>query len=249
MKEIELLNLELTDEQKKKILKNSKTYATMERLCQRILNGDFCYRSLNMIDSLFRMYSAELQKELDPRELLYQEFKENIMIDPNKFFEFEVVSGKVCVTDPCYNRGTWCGNFDLPAKKGKWRARIHYRDEGSWGIRVHSLFVVHENHKRPEKYTKEDALPNSVGVDSGTAGVFCSSIYPHVTEDEKQRENPEFKKFYDACGEQSLDFPDHAGVVWNKGIVSATGYGDGGYSGYGSKDENGDYVSFQIYYL
>ena len=93
---------------------------------------------------------------------------------------FKITSNKICISDPAYERGTWCGNYDLPAQNGEWTAKVKYKDEGEWGNRVASLLCQ----LKGGKGGKWEPLPNEVGVDSGQAGVFCSSIYPK-NEDER----------------------------------------------------------------
>lgn len=51
--------------------------------------------------------------------------------------QFEITSGKMIVTDPCYSKGTWCAGV-LDAKNGIWDAYVGVSYEGSVAeIEVH----------------------------------------------------------------------------------------------------------------
>ena len=84
---------------------------------------------------------------------------------------FNVTSGKICITDPCYGKGTWCGNYDLPAKNGEWAVEVLMSNCGSWGNRVAELQCWHVEAGKIDN-GKWLRLKNEVGVDSGQAGVF-----------------------------------------------------------------------------
>lgn len=94
------------------------------------------------------------------------------------------LSDKVVVSDPCYERGTWCMGIIENVKKGKWRTFVEYYDDGKWGTRVKNLIVSH-NRATPTRIRR--AMDFEVGVDSGCAGVFCDSIYP-MRENENWRD-------------------------------------------------------------
>ncbi len=111
---------------------------------------------------------------------------------------FNITSGKICVSDPCHSKGTWCGNYDLPAQNGEWTAEVKYKNEGEWGNRVASLICKSKNGKGG----KWEQLPNEIGVDSGQAGVFCSSIYPESKD--KQGDSDDLNSFYGKVCEATM---------------------------------------------
>lgn len=47
--------------------------------------------------------------------------------------EFEVKSGEVVVSDPCYKMPTRCRGVLKKVRKGRWYALAHVSDEGVWG--------------------------------------------------------------------------------------------------------------------
>ena len=61
----------------------------------------------------------------------------------NSLVEFEVTSGVLRVSDPCYERDTWCAGTIEPAIEGYWTAQAVIFNEGSWGNRVGYLIVQH----------------------------------------------------------------------------------------------------------
>ena len=48
--------------------------------------------------------------------------------------KFEIKSGKVVLSDPCYELGTWCQGIVNNVKNGEWFADAEYVD--SFGNRV-----------------------------------------------------------------------------------------------------------------
>jgi len=92
-----------------------------------------------------------------------------------KVFDNIELSDKVIVSDPCYERGTWCAG-ELNILPGTYTPISRYVDQGEWGVRVKSIEVQHVDwvDSIGWEVTKLD-----VGVDSGQAGIFDNSIYPY----------------------------------------------------------------------
>lgn len=156
-------------------------------------------------------------------------------------YEFQV-TGKINITDPCYDTKTWCGIYGLKAKPGTWVGDAKETNAGDWGDRVAELTVRHKDYTIDEGEWVE--IEGTVGVDSGQAGVFDSSIYP---EGENNGDADDNKSFYGrACRETCSSFdkehqvwkkeqglPEGYGVVDGGGFVSVSGYGDGSYTAWG----------------
>lgn len=88
-----------------------------------------------------------------------------------KQFEDIELSGRVVVSDPCYTRDVWCrGEIDVTP--GVYETFLYYGDEG----RVAKLQIVRKG--AGEIIDIQDSGID-VGVDSGQAGIFCDTIYPH----------------------------------------------------------------------
>lgn len=149
--------------------------------------------------------------------------------------EFEVTSGRLRVTDPCYNKDTWCSGV-LNVPNGTWVSHLMMSDEGGWGTRVAIILIVK---KDSQGYEKDWSLTNiDVGVDSGQAGFFDDAKYP---------EDPhEDDAFYDSVCNLTLG-PNSGGVL-PFGAVSSSGYGDGGYNCYVSY-VNGEIVAAKIVFI
>ena len=133
---------------------------------------------------------------------------------------FQVKSGKLIITDPCYDKEP--GNI-VKATNGEWVASIKTKDFGDWGVRVVSLTAE-------VKYY----IPNSiflrsldVGVDSGQAGIFDAAAYPEGSTGEFR----DLSSFYgQACQLTNSDNDDRANYLGEIGFVSSTGFGDGCYN-------------------
>ena len=134
--------------------------------------------------------------------------------------EFEVVSGKIRVTDPCYDKEIG-GAVVVPAKNGVWAVEAVVKNLGVWGRRVTRIIATHPDHR--ERNHPLGDTDSSIGVDSGQAGFFCESIYPEG----ETGEYDDKKSFYGRCCEATEGMS--GGVVMGKGYVSSSGFGDGEY--------------------
>jgi len=119
-----------------------------------------------------------------------------------------------------------CDN--VPVKPGLYTARIIYIDEKEFGTRVASISVIHTEYAN-EPASSWTELDFEVGVDSGQAGIFDNSAYPEDADSEG------IEVFYNECCELTLSH-EQGGVLFNDdGIVSSSGFGDGGYAAYALK--------------
>lgn len=159
--------------------------------------------------------------------------------------EFEITSGIMRVTDPCYNKDTWCsGSF--VAELGIWEAIVGISDEGQWGKRAAELIVMHES-QRDSFDGDWEKTKIDVGVDSGQAGFFDNAKYPDT---ERTGEYGDMDTFYgQACAltHSEKDRNRVAGVM-EFGAVSSSGYGDGGYDCY-VRRKNGVVVAAKIVFI
>lgn len=91
---------------------------------------------------------------------------------------FDIETGKVIMSDPCYDKGTWCSAGIDGVKNGTYTAAVIMSDEGSWGIRVKELHAYHETLDFPGEIDPVwEELGDSIGVDSGQAGIFDEKYY------------------------------------------------------------------------
>lgn len=139
------------------------------------------------------------------------------------------------VSDPCYAPDVWCSGV-LDTVPGSWAAAILVSDEGIWGNRVAILAAKHEACSLPlETRTINDTvlgvhnyLPPkgwqvadfAVGVDSGQAGFFDNENFV-------ARNGGHDDAWYSQMCDITLSRA-RAGV-FSDGVVTSSGYGDGGY--------------------
>lgn len=146
---------------------------------------------------------------------------------------FEVHSGKMMVSDPCYSPGTWCQGVLENVENGKWNALfVKTDDTGGWGERVAELFVFHDSVKpfndiMEDYFCAWEETDIDVGVDSGMAGFYDLPEFKGAEED--------LDWYDDIC---SMHPNEKDAKIINGGVVSNSGYGDGGYRCYISKNKN-----------
>lgn len=172
--------------------------------------------------------------------------------------KFQVESGKLRVSDPCYDKDTWCAGEIKNVKNGEWQACVSYSDEGNWGIRVATLICVHKDHKLGtwDKHPLDDNTWKKqsfeVGVDSGQAGIFDDkyfkddSVVANLTGKDRLYKNEILcpkEPWYSWCCDRTLA-EDSAGVI-PFGAVSSSGYGDGCYECY-IKEINGEVIGVAV---
>ena len=90
--------------------------------------------------------------------------------------KFEVVSPVLRISDPCYDKKTWCAGTVKKVKRGTWKAQVLKIDqEDNWGNRCRKLIAVHSSFNRSKVTIQK--LNIDVGVDSGCAGIFDDKFY------------------------------------------------------------------------
>lgn len=109
------------------------------------------------------------------------------------------LSEHVIITDPCYDPGISCNGELHNVRPGKWHTKVIARYSAWGGYRENDLVAWHESVKEPTFDQYEDS-GISVGVDSGTAGIFDYDHYVKKYKDEEWRETMSFGTCdYDDC--------------------------------------------------
>jgi hypothetical protein len=185
--------------------------------------------------------------------------------------DFEVTSGKVRVTDPCYDTDTWCSAEVADIKNGNWKAWAVKSDEGDWGVRCAELRVWHSDHSMNEVFgditrkvkgdrvhetisggMRQEQINADIGVDSGQAGVFDSKFF----KDDKSIEGVERtgrepicvdEPWYSMCCDRTLGDEQWGTIPY--GAVSSSGYGDGSYTAYKAYNKEGQVVGIRIVFI
>ena len=143
---------------------------------------------------------------------------------------FEVKEGgQIGAWDPCYGDGQkW------PAAPGTWEAWVDKSDEGSWGVRVKELRAFRVGRDPAHCYELADDL----GVDSGQMGIYALNPGEEIDTSEA-----DYEKICD------LTLSDGQFGVLPYGVVSSSGFGDGGYDARGLKDEQGRLTEIRIEFI
>jgi len=90
--------------------------------------------------------------------------------------KFEVISNILRISDPCYNKSTWCAGTVKAALPGTWGAQVLKKDyKGDGDMRCRKLVAVHWTFNKHKVTIKK--LKISVGVDSGCCGIFDNKFY------------------------------------------------------------------------
>ena len=152
------------------------------------------------------------------------------------------LKNEVMVSDPCYDLGTWCQGIVGGVKAGKYNAFAIITDEGSWGERVAELIVIHEDADINEI---TDELDFEVGVDSGQAGIFNLDYYKeHQPDDDYDNRKSWYRRVCDiTCSDGDC------GTIDNEGVVSSSGYGDGGYVCYAAYNKENEIVALRVVFI
>lgn len=168
--------------------------------------------------------------------------------------EFKVTSGELFVTDPCYEPGTWCQGKLTNVINGTWIASTVIEDCGSWGNRNVSIRAVHKDYVE-HNHNLAEPLDADIGVDSGQASICDAAQYESAKLGSGDDEYGQEGGFYnDACkctlGEDMNGTSDiGAGIVRDFGVVSSSGFGDGSYTCYFAKNDDGKVVFAEIIFI
>lgn len=136
----------------------------------------------------------------------------------NPVIEFELGS-KTVVSDPCYSDIGGNCSLVLDTKPGKWLAAADVVDEYFWGkrvaaLRAWTLGVVTDQYE-----------PHDVCVDSWQMSIVDHDYY----EGNNEGFGDESTFYGDACALTLTDGAVGGLLKSGRGVVSTTGYGDGGY--------------------
>lgn len=142
---------------------------------------------------------------------------------------FELKTGNVVVSDPCYD--SIGGRINEPlenVKTGTWTAWVDRGDDG----RIEALGAYIGNR---QPFSEDYGwVSNDIGVDSGQAGIYERELYRDNDAVGKVANKLSFnidepgEKFYSANCDLTLG-EEISGGVLPFGAVSSSGYGDGAY--------------------
>lgn len=153
------------------------------------------------------------------------------------------LGNKVMVSDPCYGLNTWCQGVLENVLPGIYDCTVEYSDEGDWGVRVAAIEVIHEN----AGVYRFEMADFEVGVDSGQAGIFDYEYYTKYHTDCNEYSHVD-DDWYDRVCDITLA-KESAGTIDELGLVSSSGYGDGGYGCWVARNRDGYIVAIRIEYI
>lgn len=159
---------------------------------------------------------------------------------------FEVTSGKLVISDPCYTLDTWCMAVVSNVRNGTYLIK-HDEKDG----RISELRAVHAEHRLP--MWKE--ISGDIGVDSGQCGIFDAdhyrkdTDYPMESQFEKDGydDTGDGEHWYSHCCDVTLG-DDGVGAIIG-GAVASSGYGDGVYEAYATYNKEGEVVGIKIIFI
>lgn len=162
--------------------------------------------------------------------------------------DFQIESGRVFVSDPCYDLDTECAKIVDNVKNGTWIAEIETRTV--FGERVSKLVCHHESVRFPNNLIFE-VISKDIGVDSGQAGVFDVDHFKRDSDaDDLIRECKDIicenEPWYSMCCDKTLS-KIGAGII-PFGVVSSSGMGDGCYVCEAAKQSD-EIVAIQVNFL
>ena len=153
--------------------------------------------------------------------------------DKVRLGSFEIESGKVRISDPCYDKDTWCAGTIDNVKKGTWFAETKEID-GRVGFLI--AYSAEFRFTWDYYYDTRTLTDIEVGVDSGQAGIFDEKYF----KDDKvfagrTKEDRKYKEII--CGDEiwyswvcDLTLAEPSAGVLPFGCVSSSGWGDGCYT-------------------
>lgn len=164
---------------------------------------------------------------------------------------FEVTSGAVRATDPCYDLNTWCAGTIDNVLNGTWEVEVVRGD----GDRPALQFLRHESaHNLPEEFiiAEDNEVDGDFGVDSGQFGFFDLAKF---TEEHDSDYGKPGSFYSDVCA-LTLPMDGKGGfhlqaeyTFRGYGVVSSSGYGDGSYPVYAVRDNEDRVIALAVQFM
>ena len=154
----------------------------------------------------------------------------------------KIILGKnVIVSDPCYEVGTWCQKELSNVLPGAWGVEVKRTKS-----RITELIVRHEDYPECEISEFESG---HIAVDSGQCGFFDTDYYKeHQPDDDYNNPASWYRRICDITLD-SKGWYNGWGTIDDKGVVSESGYGDGLYDLYISKNTDGEIVGMRVVFI
>ena len=168
------------------------------------------------------------------------------------------LSNNVRVSDPCYDDTVWCKTRLTDVYPGEYNVIVEKSDEGGWGNRVSRVSVIHKGFTMECEDESLWQEHSEIGVDSGQAGIFCETSYrkddiaESITAPTLDRPfvlpyDNDGDKWYTKICHFTLTEPQWGS--YDTGVVTSSGYGDGGYPLEVVRNDDGEIVGMRITYI
>lgn len=155
-----------------------------------------------------------------------------------------IESGKVQISDPCYNPDEWCSHTK-EVKKGEYICKVLKKSDG-WGDRNGEIIINHVSTPK-KKATDLICCPT---VDSGQCGFFDAEYYDKYHKKAFIDEDEEDKKWYRRIMDITLnDGNDNCGTIDGVGVLSESGWGDGMYDCYAGYNSKGEITALKLRFI
>lgn len=155
---------------------------------------------------------------------------------------FDVTSDELRISDPCYEPGM-CGLVVLEnVKQGAWNAYVTHGATNWGGHRCKVLVAIHSEYPKSLRITGKTDI--NIGVDSGQAGIFSVDAYHGGAEGGEYGSGG----WYDTCCKITCGTKLGAGVL-EGGCVSSSGFGDGSYNCFITRNGEAAVVGVKIIFI
>ena len=146
-------------------------------------------------------------------------------------------TGTLDITDPCYDKDTWCRKKVQKVKAGQWSC--FYIQEAEDDGKIAQIEIVHESVDINDIQRKYISV-GSIGVDAGLAGFF--------------EDKPDYidEEWYKICDFLPYDVPTIVNTespLKCNGFVSSSGFGDGCYECFGVTNDHFEVVALKIVFF
>ena len=136
------------------------------------------------------------------------------------------LGNEVYLTDPCYDTTTWCQQLLKNVKSGKWVVDYEYNEFKDGMEQQVILSIAHEDYGMTIFNDYDEVVDSaSLGVDSGTIGIFDKRYYEKYHFENKIDEDWYSKNICDF----TKTLRRGANITDDNGVWVNTSYGDGEY--------------------
>ena len=196
-----------------------------------------------------------IEAEIEKFKIEFEEYKQKMEkftknLDENGYFCSGTItlSKKAVISDPAYKLYTWCAAIIDNILPGEYNCYLRFKDEGSWGLRVSEIVAINKNYSDMKQIDITGTEPYTIGVDSGMCGIYDYDYFSAVKEENDDSSKWLMEKVY------PLTYEDKSGILRGGTldglcIVSSSGFGDGAYDLYTTRDELDRVVALRIVYI